>query len=259
MPDIPTCIRLVALRVSDADASAEFYRRLTGLRVKELSFERALLAPGSGDPVLELIRAERGGRVSPGRTGLFHTAFRYPDRAGLGRALGRIASGVADLTGAADHGVSEALYLDDPDGHGIELYRDRPVAEWPEPQGPDERVGMYSRQLDLGGVAASAQANGSPGGESLDIGHVHLKVAEIEPAESFWTGIPGMELMQRFGPDATFLGRDGYHHHIGANRWHSGGGEPEPADGPGLERIEVATVGEPKDLTTPDGIAIRIV
>ena len=124
----------VALRVSDVDRSIDWYGRVAGLSLRERENGHALLgAPDGGPVLLELRKAERPGIAPRHAAGLFHTAFRYPTRAALGAALRRIVQGRESFTGASDHAVSEALYLDDPDGLGVELYRDRPRDEWPPP------------------------------------------------------------------------------------------------------------------------------
>lgn len=256
---MPTRIARVDLRCSNVEASAEFYARLVGLEIVSLEAEEARLsAPPNPEPCLVLRRAERPGRMPRGASGLFHTAFRYPTRAGLAATLPRVDQTGAPFTGASDHGVSEALYMDDPDGLGIELYWDRPVEQWPAPD-PGERVKMFTAPLDL--VDLSQAATGG-GGEmdGLDIGHVHLKVAETAAAERFWGEVIGMELMTRYGADAVFLAKDGYHHHIGANSWQSRGAAREPLEGPGLDAIAIrADPGiEAEAAETPDGIRIEI-
>lgn len=260
--DPPTRIARVELRCSDVEASAEFYRRLVGLEVSALGIDEARLrAPGAEQPLLVLRRAERP-RPSPRRaTGLFHTAFRFRDRAGLAAALRRCLSDLDHpLSGASDHGVSEALYLDDPDGLGIELYRDRPIDQWPRAE-PGERVRMFTEPLDLQDLIACDGGSGaSEASAVVDIGHVHLKVADPEQAAAFWTGPAGMDLMTRYGTDAVFLAKDGYHHHIGANAWLSRGAGPEPGDGAGLDAVVVRADagGGSETLTTPDGIAVLV-
>lgn len=260
--DIPTRIARVELRCSDVEASAEFYRRLVGLEVTTLGLDEARLrAPGGDRPLLVLRRAERPGPSPRQATGLFHTAFRFPDRTGLAAALRRCAIELDHpLTGASDHGVSEALYLDDPDGLGIELYRDRPAGQWPQVE-PGERVRMFTEPLDLHDLIAADRGAGAPeAAVGVDIGHVHLKVADPEAAAEFWTGPAGMELMTRYGADAVFCAKDGYHHHIGANAWLSRGAEQEPADGAGLDAVAIhADAGERAEtLTSPDGVAILV-
>jgi catechol 2,3-dioxygenase len=255
-PSPASRIRRVELRVANVEASAELYCRLVGLEAASLSADQAELRSAHGGPTLLLLRrAERPGRPPRQATGLFHTAFRYPDRRGLANALARVEAAGATLSGVSDHGVSEALYLDDPDGLGIELYRDRPRAEWPDP-GPGERVRMFTAPLDLADLAAAA---GEAQAEPVEIGHVHLKVADPGVAAEFWIERMGMELMTRFGPDAVFLAYDGYHHHVGANAWFSRGAAPEPEDGPGLDGV--AVVGEQAaadPATTPDGVEVLV-
>ena len=250
----PTRIRSVELRVSDVERSAGFYERVVGLETRALSGgAAALAAPGGGPVLLSLSRAETPGQAPVRAAGLFHTAFRYPTRSALATALARLASGGdAALTGASDHGVSEALYLDDPDGLGIELYWDRPRAQWPQASG-EERVHMFTAPLDLNDLVSAADPEGTAA--DLDIGHVHLKVADPDAATRFWTENVSMELMTMFGDQAAFLAFDGYHHHIGANSWYSAGAPLEPAEGPGLDAVVIEADGP--ELTTPDGITIR--
>jgi catechol 2,3-dioxygenase len=262
MADIPTRIVRVELRCSNAEASAGFYSRLVGLEVIALDDSRAELAPpDDGEPLLVLTRAERAGMAPARATGLFHTAFRFRDRSALAAALRRVSDEMLyPLTGASDHGVSEALYLDDPDGLGIELYRDRPLSEWPR-AGADERVRMFTEPLDIGGlVAADTGAEAAEASAGVDIGHVHLKVADPDRAIAFWVEQVGMELMTRFGPDAAFLGMDGYHHHVGANSWLSRGALPEPTSGPGLAGVTIrgAAAGGRRFLQSPDGVPVKI-
>jgi len=260
MPEFPSRIERVELRCSNVEASTEFYSRVVGLEVGELEAERATLrAAGDSDPLLSLRRAERPGRAETAAAGLFHTAFRYAERSALALRLAKLELAGAGLTGAADHGVSEALYLDDPDGIGVELYWDRPRDRWPEPT-TGQRVGMVTEPLDLArlGAAGSAPEPGDPA-TGTDIGHVHLKVADTAVAERFWSERLGLGLMARFGPQASFLAWDGYHHHIGVNSWHSLGASREPLDGPGLARVVLRADEAAESVETPDGVPIELV
>ena len=160
MTDIPTRIAQVDLRVSDVEASAAFYAQVVGLEVGAASTDRTELRPfglnGGGAPCLVLHRAEQPGRAPMRAAGLFHTAFRFRDRAALAAALRRTALELQQpLTGASDHGVSEAIYLQDPDGNGIELYHDRDMAEWP--RDADGGIAMVPAPLDMAGLLAEAR------------------------------------------------------------------------------------------------------
>jgi catechol 2,3-dioxygenase len=252
-------VERVALRVSDVGRSADFYARIAGLSAREADADHALLGAPDGGPVrLELRRAERPGPAPRRAAGLFHTALRYPSRPQLAAALRRIAAEHQPLSGASDHLVSEALYLDDPDGLGIELYRDRPREQWPPP-GDGERVRMDTLPLDLDDLLASGDGELPDAAARVDVGHVHLKVADVESAVAFWTGEAGLELMTRFGDDAAFLAADGYHHHIGVNTWLSRGAPLEPPAGPGIDEIILTSDGAAEaDLRTPDGLGVHM-
>jgi catechol 2,3-dioxygenase len=207
-----------------------------------------------GAPVLELLglRASAESGPAPQRaTGLFHTAFLYPTRGQLGAALLRLARERAPFSGASDHLVSEALYLDDPDALGIELYRDRPRSTWPTPDA-GERVKMDTLPLDLRALADEAEGDAS----GLRIGHAHLKVADVDAAVRFWTQEVGLEVMTAWAGQAAFLAADGYHHHIGVNAWFSRGAAPEPASGPGLDGVVIGGTGRSEELRTPDGVRV---
>jgi catechol 2,3-dioxygenase len=252
-----TGVARVDLRVDDLGAAVAFYRDVAGLEVAEHDDAHAALrAPGG--PVLVALRADGVRGPAPRRaTGLFHTALRYPTRAALGAALRRVVAAGAGLQGASDHGVSEALYLDDPAGNGVELYWDRPRVAWPPP-GPGERVGMFTAPLDLAGLAA--QADPGAGGAGVDIGHVHLKVGDVDAAVGFATTTLGLELMQRFGDQAAFLAAGGYHHHLGVNTWLSHGARPGPPDLAGLDRVVLVAPDddEPARVQDPDGLEVLL-
>jgi catechol 2,3-dioxygenase len=187
----------------------------------------------------------RGGAPPPpGSTGLYHVAIRYPDRRTLADAVRRVLAAGVRLTGASDHGVSEAIYLRDPDGHGIEIYRDRPREEWAHDGG---ELRMATLPLDLEDVLGElgpgeGDANGMPAGTTM--GHVHLQVAEIPAAEAFYNGSLGLDVMVRLYPGALFLSAGGYHHHLGLNTWQSQGAPPPPEGALGLDRYELVLPSE---------------
>ena len=228
----------VDLRVRAIEPALRFYRDVVGLEVVEQSDDRAILRSPGG---LELLHLSASGVTGPAErraTGLFHTAIRFPDRSSLADALARlVAAGLA--IGASDHGVSEALYIDDPDGNGVELYYDRPVEQWPAPT-EGGLVGMFSAPLDLQRLlddGTGEAAVGRPVPTATDVGHVHLQVSDLGATVPFYVEHLGLDLTQRFGGQAGFFSSHGYHHHLGANTWNSRGGPPARKDHAGLDRI----------------------
>jgi catechol 2,3-dioxygenase len=235
-----TRIGAVRLRVADIDALTEFYERVIGLRT--LTRENGFVALGAeeGGPLVELVAAPGAPAPPPVSTGLFHLAILVPRRANLAAAIRRIKGAGWRLTGASDHLVSEALYLNDPEGNGIEIYRDRPREEWR--RAPSGELEMATLPLELRDVLGETVelTNGPrampPG---TNVGHVHLRVSELGAAERFYAGALELEVMVRSYPGALFLAAGGYHHHIGLNTWQSGGA-PAPPDGAlGLDRYEL--------------------
>lgn len=224
----------VVLRVRDIERALGFYRDVAGLEVLESSPTSATLAPPSGDAILKLVSDGVDAPADRNGPGLYHTAIRYKDRAALANVLARLAAAGYRI-GASDHGVSEALYVDDPDGNGVELYRDRPRDQWPQPA-PGEKVGMTLDPLDLQALIQEAKAPGEHAA-GTDIGHVHLEVSDLARATDFYVKLLGLDLMAQYGDQAGFFASRGYHHHLGANTWHSLGREPAPKNHAGLERI----------------------
>jgi catechol 2,3-dioxygenase len=251
--DVSALIERVArvdLRVRSVERALDFYRDIVGLLVLEQDETHASLGPTNGSAILFLTSDGVDTPADPGATGLYHTAFLYPDRPALGDALARLAEAGYRI-GAGDHGVSEALYIDDPDGNGVELYRDRPREEWPEP-GPGERIRMYTAPVDLEGVLAEARTQGSaPAPEGTKVGHVHLQVANIERTAQFYVEGLGLDLMASLG-SAVFMSSRGYHHHLGANVWNSRGSSPAPRNRAGLDRIVLAVenIGDLEEART---------
>ncbi|MEF8840315.1 MAG: VOC family protein [Haloarculaceae archaeon] len=231
-----TAVGRAGLVVNDLDSVSGFYRDVVGLAVRAREGGRATLGAG-GEPLLELTAdpdaPDRSGRGA----GLFHTAFRVPSRSALGDALVRIER-EWELTGASDHHVSEALYLDDPEGNGVEVYRDRPRAEWPTDE--DGRVEMDTLPLDVEALAADAggEPSAPPG---TDVGHVHLEVSDLSVARQFYAGTLGMNVRQEWGPDALFVAAGDYHHHVGLNAWNR---RSEPRAGRGLDWFELVLPDE---------------
>jgi catechol 2,3-dioxygenase len=239
-----THIGKVRLRVADIDRLSEFYERVVGLPAAERNGELARLGPEAGEPLVELVSAPGAPPAPAFSTGLFHLAILVPDRAELARSLRRVAGAGWRLTGASDHLVSEALYLRDPEGNGIEIYRDRPREEWGHDGG---ELRMATLPLDLEGVLGELgpgeeDANGMPAGTTM--GHVHLQVADIPAAEAFYNRSLGLDVMVRSYPGALFLSAGGYHHHLGLNTWQSQGAPPPPEGALGLDRYELVLPSE---------------
>jgi catechol 2,3-dioxygenase len=201
--------------------------------------------------LVELHAAPDAPAPDPRATGLFHLAVLVPTRRDLALALVRLGRAGWPLSGASDHLVSEALYLNDPEGNGIEIYRDRPREEWPR-QGD----GIRMDTLPLGLEDVLGELDGDPGDpgpmpDGTRIGHVHVKVADIPAAESFYAGALGFDVMAHM-PSASFMSAGGYHHHLGANVWHSRGG-PAPAPGSrGLRSFEIV-LPSAEDVTAAEG------
>ncbi len=290
-----TAIGTVHLTVREIERSRSFYERLLGLRAVAQEDGSLALFPGAAagaagaasvdggvpvgaaaglPPLLSLVGDSTAPPRDPRQTGLFHFAVLVPTRRDLAVALERLAQGGWQLEGASDHLVSEALYLSDPDGNGIEIYRDRPRPEWHHE--PDGQVAMTTLPLDLDGLVQELRRPAPADGTATEtdtlidadapnavdalmpagtvIGHVHLQVAELARTEAFYAGVLGFDVMVRGYPGALFVAAGGYHHHIGLNTWHSRGGS-SPAPGTvGLRAYEVR-VG---DAAALDSVLARL-
>jgi len=271
---LPATLRLgaVHLIVTDLDRSVAFYQDSLGLRLHRR--DGAVAALGAGADDLVVLHEEPAARPPGRHAGLFHFALLYPSRDELARAVQRLALTRTAISGASDHGVSEAIYLSDPDGNGIELYCDRPRDAWP-PAAPGERVGMFTRALDLDGLLATAAGDEPPrhAGRGLRMGHVHLHVGDLAAARDFYAGVLGFEEMTTY-PGALFVAARGYHHHVGLNTWRGEGVGPAPSGTVGLRewtleldsdalaalraRLAAAGVGDGDVAADPSGNRVRI-
>ncbi|MEO8680420.1 MAG: VOC family protein [Vicinamibacterales bacterium] len=231
-------IGAVTLRVRDLDRSSAFYQEVLGFRELHRSGRVASLGTANEHTLIAL-EEHPGAVFRPRRSaGLFHVAILTPSRAALGRSLRRLVDRGWPLSGVADHLVSEALYLDDPDGLGLEIYRDRPRDSW-QRHGPE--IIMGTDPLDIEELAREPGAelpwNGLDAGTV--IGHVHLQVPHLDTAESFYCQGGGFTPMLRRYPGALFVAAGGYHHHVGLNTWAGVGVPPPPGDAVGLRRFIV--------------------
>lgn len=242
-----THIGVVSLTVADLFRSHQFYDRVLGLRGAPAPDGRARLAAADGRVLLELVE-QRGAPPKPQRaTGLYHFALLLPSRLDLARWLRHVAATRWPLQGWADHGVSEAVYLADPDDNGIEVYCDRARKEWPLANGELQTV---SDPLDARALLALLGDDAPPWqtmAAGATIGHVHLHVADIEQARVFYCDVLGFDLVQRYGASALFVSAGGYHHHIGLNTWAGQGAPPAPAGSAGLRGYQIVL---------PDGAAL---
>jgi catechol 2,3-dioxygenase len=273
-----TRLGAVHLVVTDLERSIGFYERSIGLRVHARETGSARLGAGGED--LVVLIEDRDAPAPGAHAGLYHFALLHPSRAELARAAARLARTGTPITGASDHGFSEAIYLSDPDGIGIELYADRPRAEWP----PLDRIDRIApRPLDLEGLLEPVADEDTDGGADvgLVVGHVHLHVGDIEAARRFYGGVIGFD-EQIVLPGAVFVSAGGYHHHLAFNLWRGGAVPPAPRGAVGLDHWTILVAGphelaemseraraagvepERRDddellLRGPDGIALRVV
>lgn len=256
---LPSDTRLgpVTLQVGDLGRSLAYYRRVLGAREQEgEGGDVALTAPGSEEPLL--ILRERPGAAAPprnGRLGLFHFAILLPTRQALGSFVRHLAT-MGERFGASDHLVSEAVYLYDPDGLGIEVYADRPRTSWGR-QG--RQLLMATDPMDLDGVVESARGTeweGLPAGTVM--GHMHLHVGDLAEAEAFYHEEVGFDKMVWSYPGALFLAAGGYHHHLGLNTW-ARGAPPAAEDEARLVEWSLVVPGaEDGRLLDPWGTPLRL-
>ncbi len=228
---------LVTLRVADLERSLSFYEGVLGFQRTESQPGRARLGTLDGTILLDLLEVPGAPSQSLPATGLYHVAILYPTRADLGRALARLVEAGWEI-GQGDHLVSEALYVSDPDGNGVELYRDRPRSTWHWNNGT---VQMATNRIDLYDLMAEGKRDGQewqglPAG--TQVGHIHLQVGDIPQTEHFYHDILGFDITAHM-PSATFMSAGGYHHHIGANTWQSRGAQPTPETAAGLQTFVI--------------------
>ena len=254
----PLRIGRVSLVVNDLAAVSAFYRRVIGLRLRHAEPGFAALGTAAAT-LLELHEDVAAPRASPRHAGLFHSAFLLPARSDLGGWMRHALIEDVRLQGASDHLVSEAIYLADPEGNGIEVYADRPPEQWRWSEG---RVAMGTEPLDVEALlnAAGPQTwRAAP--EATTIGHVHLQVGDIARAEAFYAGTLGMDITTRT-PGGSFYSTGGYHHHLATNVWNSRGAPARSTPSAGLASVELLA-GDPgavaATLHDPWGTEIRVV
>ena len=248
-----TTVGAVHLTVADLARSLTYYIESIGLNVLGVGGGEAGLGTADGVELLHLVE-EPGARPADGYSGLFHFALLVPQRRDLAGWMQHAIADRVQLTGASDHFVSEALYLRDPDHHGIEIYADRPRRLW---DGQTDRIGTWPLDVDNLLATNTEPAPVLPTGTRM--GHVHLRVSDVEESVRFYRDVVGFDLMAQLGDQAAFLSAGGYHHHLGANTWESRGAAPAP---PGPARLtHIPIVGpddeEPRRVATAVGGALR--
>lgn len=219
----------VTIKVKSLEYALTFYQTIIGFQVLEKTDRKAVLTTNGKTPLLTLEQPDDVIPKAEGRSGLYHFAILLPTRADLSVFLRHLLQTGYPL-GAADHYVSEALYLNDPDGNGIEVYRDRPSAQWKWNNG---LVEMATEQLDGDGILAESDAewNGLPADTVM--GHIHLHVADLKKAEEFYTKGLGFKIVSYY-PQAAFVSTGSYHHHIAINTWQGEGAPAAPKNSVGL-------------------------
>ena len=251
-------LRSVQLRVSDLGRSVDFYTKKLGFHLANQSGSQVDLATiAHASPLLRLTEDVAAPAPPRDASGLFHVALRLPSRAALGRWLQETAQAGVEFDGFSDHGVSEALYLADPDGNGIEVYADRPPSAWVYHGG---RLQMGTLPLALPDLLAAGVTRVERPLTGADWGHLHLRVAALDTSEAFYCSTLGMVTTVSLGSGARFLAADGYHHHLGLNTW-GGVRQPQVPGRLGLIEAVFAHAGTTAEISRrdPNQIAIRII
>lgn len=271
-----TRIGAARLAVIDLDRMERFYREVLGLERLDRTDDAVTL----GTLRAPLLRLEAGATHPPsrGEPGLYHLAFLLPERADLAAWLLHVSELAVPLQGAADHAVSEAIYLADPEGNGVEVVRDRPREAWPQRDG---RTAMTTDPLDVGALTAAVTGPWTAAPEATTLGHVHLQVADVGRSTRFYADALGLPRTAIDIPMASFLGAGGYHHHLGLNSWQVRTAARGDAGTSGLRSFElllpgaealartverltahgvtVRSVGPAVEVVDPDGTAVHLV
>lgn len=240
LAETPLRVAAMALRVRDAGRVGAFYREVVGL--SEVDRQGDVVRLGAGGRTLVELRGDPNlKRREPRSAGLFHTAFLMPTRSDLAAWVRHAAESRFPISGASDHAVSEAIYLNDPEGNGVEIYADRPSADWPYANG---QIAMTTEALDVENLLAAQSGRawrGAP--DRLVVGHMHLQVGALGAADGFYRDVLGFDVACRY-PGASFYGAGGYHHQIAANIWNSRNAGAIDASAAGLAGFEIAARDE---------------
>lgn len=226
----------VQLKVSDLVRSIEYYTTVIGFKVLQQTETEAYLTADGQTSLVSLVEVQNAQPLKQGFAGLYHLALLLPSRKDLGNIVQHFVNLNVHI-GAADHDVSEALYLNDPDGNGIEIYIDRHESEWTWNQ--DEQVHMVTEQLNFQPILAAADGNWNGLPADTVMGHVHLSVVNLDKSEQFYTNVLDYNVVTRYGAQALFVSTGKYHHHFGLNTWNSNNGHAPTNDMVGLKSFTV--------------------
>ncbi|MER1988981.1 MAG: VOC family protein [Solibacillus isronensis] len=226
----------VQLKVSNLVRSIEYYTTVIGFKVLQQTETEAYLTADGQTSLVSLVEVQNAQPLKQGFAGLYHLALLLPSRKDLGNIVQHFVNMNIRL-GAADHDVSEALYLNDPDGNGIEIYIDRHESEWTWNQ--DEQVHMVTEQLNFQPILAAADGNWNGLPADTVMGHVHLSVVNLDKSEQFYTNVLDYNVVTRYGAQALFVSTGKYHHHFGLNTWNSNNGHAPTNDMVGLKSFTV--------------------
>ncbi|WP_273852753.1 VOC family protein [Guptibacillus spartinae] len=222
------------LFVSDLNRSTHFYKEMIGFKILMKSNDTVVFTTNGKTPLLTI---EESSRIrSYPSTGLYHFALLVPERKHLANVLTHLLSTGYPLQGASDHDVSEAIYLGDPDGNGIEIYADRPANEW---NWEEDQVVMTTKALNVEELMKKASGGMKELPENTVLGHVHLQVSDLKEAKDFYQKGLGLQIVSQIGHDAIFASYGGYHHHIGLNTWQSAGALPPAEKSTGLKWFSI--------------------
>lgn len=225
-----THIAFVHLNIAHRQSMIDFYVHRIGFKIIGQDANTIRLSVDESIPAQIVLSEIPDAKIKPANTiGLYHMAIRLPDRSSLAQLLQHLAGLGQSFQGFADHGVSEALYLADPEGNGVELYVDRPKTEWQYSNG---QLAMVTEQLDVNNLLSTVKKSSWDGlPQGTDIGHIHLHISELSKARSFYHEMLGMDITQSSYPGALFMSAGGYHHHIGTNIWAGKNWPPDRATG----------------------------
>ncbi len=230
-------VNQIRLKVADIERSIEFYTKIMGFNILNREGKEVILTADRINPIITIVEPENVVPKLPRRTGLYHFALLLPSRFHLGLFLKHIREEGYPIIGGSNHGVSEAIYLEDPDENGIEVYRDIDSREWKR---NGNQINMVTDPLDYNGIVAET------GGEKWDgipketiIGHIHLHVGDLDEAKRFYCDGLGFDLVMKMANSALFISSVGYHHHIGLNIWNGRNAEPLPDNSVGMKYFTI--------------------